>query len=1188
MWLYVVVFLAAGSGWKILRPFFMDAELVEVSALNGSGQGLHVACYARKRGLVPDEESHVLDDDGFCFYAAVAAGVLGAHSSLPELQAWYSSAADNFGPHVDVKTIPKIEDFWRNVCGMKDLSINLVYSDEMQRVIPVRAGADPFAERQVVLLLSHSMQQVSEGDASTLTSSSAAENVVRHYSLVKDPSSLFGRRSRSQVSDKVTLRRKHICWNCLNSYHDTYSFTSHLSYCQENSCQRVIMPVKGETMHYRDRRTLHNTGECEEEDKVTGDKAFRSAFTLFFDFEALHVSPEKVCSCSAEMVANRKEAEELELQFLKSSDEERADWATEERMLSGEATGQREHEIFMARAEGSRRTRFDFPPECAAATKPKRICTHKTRVEAEQKAFAYSYCLMSRDGRVLDTKTVTSLEAGESFLRDTVELAKTYLPDLSPGNDMRKMPDYERTLALSETCCYLCKQEFDETDLNLCRVLDHDHLSGEFLGVAHSSCNLQRREEYSLTCFSHNFSGYDSHFLIKALSNVSDAVYAVKAIPINTQKFKCLTINHRIRFVDSAAFLNCSLAACADTLVKSGHSFPLLNELCNSKEQKDLLLRKGVYPYSYATSVDRLRETKELPPRSSFYNDLMDQDISDEDYKHAKRVWEVFKISDMMEYTNLYLRTDTLLLAEAVCLLRANMWSDFNLDIAKYLSLPMLAKDIMLKTTGVELELIHDQEMSDLIQKSLRGGLSYINKRKAEKVDKKDSPPRSILYTDCTNLYGKAMCMALPTGGFEWMKREEIEALCLETDISDDSDTGYFFEVDLEYPEELHEEHTSFPLAAQSLELSESDLSPYSFSCLQEIKRTSKYRAKKLTSTFYPRTNYLCHGMNLKLYLRLGLRLVRIRRAIKFRQERFIKPYIEMCSERRKTAPTEAQRDMYKLLCNSLYGKLIEGFEKRMNCMFNRDRVTALRNSSHPLFKGSVICDEDLSISFHKKPFVKMNQCWAVGFSVLELSKFWMQSIFYDEIKPAFASKGGCTVLMSDTDSFLLETAMPSTDEAVEVLSNIMDTSNYDKEHRLYSGERAKVPGFMKNEVPKDEIELFVGLKSKTYAIKTASNGLEVKAKGIPERHKCKIPLQEMLNCLVMTKNFSVEYKALRSVNHINQLVKSSRVAFSSFDDKRYLLCQVHSVPYGSRLIAVSMNRGRCYLCSRQPDDKLL
>lgn len=322
------------------------------------------------------------------------------------------------------------------------------------------------------------------------------------------------------------------------------------------------------------------------------------------------------------------------------------------------------------------------------------------------------------------------------------------------------------------------------------------------------------------------------------------------------------------------------------------------------------------------------------------------------------------------------------------------------------------------------------------------------------------------------------------------------------------------------------------------------------------------------------RRNYVVHGLNLQLYKKLGMEILKIHRGIRFEQVDFIKPYIDMCTQKRKTAPTESLKNMYKLLCNALYGKMIEGFFGRMDCKFNYDRSKAMHHSSSPLFRGNIICDEDYSISFLRKKSVKMNQSWAVGFAILELSKLVMQELYYDTIQPAFGV-GGCTVLMSDTDSFLLEVQADSVDEAVSKISSVMDFSNYPKEHHLYNAKRAKALGYLKNEVPNTFITHYVGLKSKTYMLLTKDGGKHVRAKGVKKSHQHNIRFEQMMGCIKNMKSHSVESHFIRSKDHVIRLMKGRQVAFSSFDDKRYLMCPIHSVPYGSVLIETFRKRGR-------------
>ncbi len=321
------------------------------------------------------------------------------------------------------------------------------------------------------------------------------------------------------------------------------------------------------------------------------------------------------------------------------------------------------------------------------------------------------------------------------------------------------------------------------------------------------------------------------------------------------------------------------------------------------------------------------------------------------------------------------------------------------------------------------------------------------------------------------------------------------------------------------------------------------------------------------------------HGLNLKYYLMQGLKLVKIHRGIKFYQEAFIKPYIDFCTRMRREAKTEAAKNIWKLLANSLYGKMIEGVSKRMDCRFNRTREQALRNTASPLFKSNVICDENFSISFLAKSTYIMKQSWAIGFSILELSKLHMQRLYYDRVQPALDYR--CTVLMSDTDSWLLCTDEMTADEAVCKILPVMDCSNYKRDHPLYSADNAKRVGYLKNELPGKVIDEFVGLKSKTYALKIqGEQKAKIRAKGVSGPYKEKIPFEAMKSCLEEQKGHDVTHVGIEAKNHVNRLVQSTKVAFSSFDDKRYLTCPVHSVPYGSWVIENVKDTGRCYFCA--------
>ncbi len=255
---------------------------------------------------------------------------------------------------------------------------------------------------------------------------------------------------------------------------------------------------------------------------------------------------------------------------------------------------------------------------------------------------------------------------------------------------------------------------------------------------------------------------------------------------------------------------------------------------------------------------------------------------------------------------------------------------------------------------------------------------------------------------------------------------------------------------------------------------------------------------------------------------------------------------------------------------------MIESGANRMDCKFVRDRPTALRRNTDPRMKGHLIFSETLSVSFMTKKRVKMDQSWAVGFTILELSKYIMQTLMYKTIAPAFDSR--VTVLLSDTDSWVLAVPGKSSEDAVRVLQEVMDFSNYPSDHKLYDCSRKNMPGLLKNEIPADEITEVVGVRSKTYAIRTKQS-MTSRCKGIKEVTRANIPFDAFVDCVQNIREHSVTQYTIQSKKHVNRLMKCSKIAFSSFDDKRFLLCGVHSVPYGSSLIRRSHEMGGCYLC---------
>ena len=151
--------------------------------------------------------------------------------------------------------------------------------------------------------------------------------------------------------------------------------------------------------------------------------------------------------------------------------------------------------------------------------------------------------------------------------------------------------------------------------------------------------------------------------------------------------------------------------------------FPNTYQLCNKDLNKfSLLLRKGVYPYEYMDRWKKFNEAS-IPDKKDFYSELNKEGITDKDYEHAQKVWEVFKIKNLGEYHDLYVQSDTLLLADVFENFRDKCIKTYKLDPAHFVSAPGLTWQACLKKTREELELITDYDMLLMFEKGIRGGI---------------------------------------------------------------------------------------------------------------------------------------------------------------------------------------------------------------------------------------------------------------------------------------------------------------------------------------------------------------------------------------------------------------------------------------------------------------------------------
>ena len=347
--------------------------------------------------------------------------------------------------------------------------------------------------------------------------------------------------------------------------------------------------------------------------------------------------------------------------------------------------------------------------------------------------------------------------------------------------------------------CTNCKVKYSSNNK---RVAHHNHISGEFISSLCNECNLKFVYKPFLPIYLHNLKGYDAHLFVNALYKYGSKDEEISCIPNNEERYisfsknikvdeyycskdkKKKNITFEIKFLDTIAFMNSSIEKLVENLTSScknidelRKAFPNTSSHFINDEQFKLMTIKGVYPYDHIDNYDKLNETK-LPSQDKFYSKLYDSKCSDKDYKQALTVWETFKCKTFLDYHNIYLQSDVLLLADVWSAFRETCYKNYNLDCLYYYTAPGLSFDAMLKFTKIELELLTDIEMYEFCEQGIRGGLSQISKRYAKANNKYMSDydntkeDEYIIYLDANNLYGHAMSQYLPVSDFKWNTEE--------------------------------------------------------------------------------------------------------------------------------------------------------------------------------------------------------------------------------------------------------------------------------------------------------------------------------------------------------------------------------------------------------------------------------
>lgn len=600
----------------------------------------------------------------------------------------------------------------------------------------------------------------------------------------------------------------------------------------------------------------------------------------------------------------------------------------------------------------------------------------------------------------------------------------------------------------------------------------------------------------------------------------------------------CSTL--RLRFIDSCKFLQCSLAKLAENLPSDKLKITRHEWSHLDVEQFNLLTVKGVYPYSYIDSWEKLNETQ-LPPKEGFDDEFNDSKISDEAYEFAKKVWDAFRIKSLREYTDLYLKTDVLLLADVFENFRDNSMKIHELDPAHYLTLPGYSWDCMLKYTKVKVELFTEIDHLLFAERGLRGGVNQCSNRHCEANNRymgddfdENKPENYLINVDVNNLYGVPMTGGLPISNYSWCENldltdlEQIKQTILNT--SDDSGIGYILEVDLEYPQHLHDKHNDYPFCSEHM-------------CMSE-----KSKLKKLVLTLYNKSNYIIHYRMLKLALKNGLVLKKVHRILKFKQSNWLAKYILFNSNERAKTNSKFEQNYLKDLNNVVAGKLEENVRNRIHIVLVNKwigRYGLEKLIAKPNFARCVIFNENLVACELKQLNVVIKKPVIAGVSVLDISKTIMYKFHYDFMLKHFDPKD-CKLQYTDTDSFIYEIKNHDIYKFIKAHPEKFDTSNYANDNPYgIIPQNKKNLGLMKDENGGEIMCEFIGLRSKMYAYRMYFREEVKKAKGEKLKEVVKkakgvkrcvldnrITFQNYKDCLLQNCELKRTQMTFRSIYH--------------------------------------------------------
>ena len=296
------------------------------------------------------------------------------------------------------------------------------------------------------------------------------------------------------------------------------------------------------------------------------------------------------------------------------------------------------------------------------------------------------------------------------------------------------------------------------------------------------------------------------------------------------------------------------------------------------------------HPFEYFNSIDDYKKPVHNLKKEDFLSKLKNKYPDDEEIQRTKEIIEILNIKNGKELTELYLKSDVILLADVFEKIIKISVEEYGINPLYCVSLPGYTWQCGMKYTDINLQTLQDKDMILLLENNIRGGISSVMGDRYVKSDDN----KKILYIDANNLYGWAMSESLPYDEIKLDNNINLEDIL---NTPDDSDIGYFVEVDLKYPDNIKQKTKNFPFAPENKKINPDNFNDY----MKEIKPDNYIQTKKLICDWSDKKNYLVQYRMLKFYIRQGMIIDKVHNIIPFKQNKWLEKYISFNTKKNET-----------------------------------------------------------------------------------------------------------------------------------------------------------------------------------------------------------------------------------------------------------------------------------------------